>query len=313
MVKSEVIKNGNTSKSIWKRIRKCWQLYLFILPALLYILLFCYKPMYGILIAFKDFSIRKGVWNSPWMGFANFERLFNSYWFPIALKNTLTISFLDLFLGFPLGVILALMFNEVKSIRYRSIVQTVSYAPHFISTVVMCGITIMMLSPNNGIINKFIQMMGFEPIFFMQHANLFKWVYSLSGVWQGVGWGSIIYFSALSGVDKSLLEAAEIDGATRMQRIRYINIPTIMPTIAITFILNCGRVLSVGSEKALLLQTDTNLYGSEILSTYVYKVGIEQTQYSFSTAAGLFNTVVNCIMLFTVNQISRKLTDTGLI
>lgn len=301
------------SSRTMKQIKRNWQLYLFIMPALLYILLFCYKPMYGILIAFKDFSVRKGVWGSPWIGFENFKRLFSSYWFPITLKNTLTLSLISLFLGFPLSIILALIFNEAKNAKFRNVVQTVSYAPHFISTVVMCGMIRMFLSPTNGIINKLLGIIGVQPIFFLQESHLFKWVYELSGIWQGIGWGSIIYFSALSGVDKSLLEAAEIDGATRLQRIRYINIPTILPTIVITFILQCGNVLSIGYEKAYLLQTDTNLYGSEILSTYVFKAGIEQAQFSFSTAAGLFNTVVNCILLFSVNKISKKITDTGLI
>ena len=295
-----------------KQMLKCWQHYVLMLPAVVYIVLFAYKPMYGILIAFKNYSLRKGVWGSEWVGFKHFERLFSSYWFPIILKNTLTLSLLSLLIGFPLPIILALLLNEVKSNKFRSTVQTISYAPHFISTVVMCGMVLMFLSPTNGIINKLLNALGLESVFFMQEANLFKWVYVLSGVWQGVGWSSIIYYAALSGVDKSLHEAADIDGATRLQKVWYINIPQILPTIVVMFILQCGNLLSVGYEKAYLLQNDGNLTGSEIISTYVYKVGLEQADFSFSTATGLFNTIVNCVVLILANQLSKKITKSGL-
>ncbi|MBQ8231640.1 MAG: sugar ABC transporter permease [Lachnospiraceae bacterium] len=299
-------------KTLKKRLVTSWQLYVLVLPAVIYIALFAYKPMYGILIAFKNFSIRKGVWGSAWVGFDNFKRLFNSYWFPVIMKNTLTLSALSLVLGFPTPIILALLLNEVKSIKFKNAVQTVSYAPHFISTVVMCGMLTLFLSPSTGVINKIIELFGGEAIFFLQEANLFKWVYELSNVWQGVGWSSIIYFAALSSVDKGLLEAAEIDGATRMQRIWHINLPEIVPTIVTMFILKCGQILSIGYEKVYLLQTDANISGSEIISTYVYKVGLEQADFSFSTATGLFNTVVNCVLLITANQLSKKVTDSGL-
>lgn len=301
----------NHTKTL-KRMFKSWRLYVLMLPAIIYTVLFQYKPMYGILIAFKDYSLRKGIWDSDWVGFVHFERLFSSYWFPIILKNTLTLSLLSLLISFPLPILLALMLNEVKSSKFRSTVQTVSYAPHFISMVVMCGMLVMFLSPTNGIINKLLNVLGMESVFFMQEAHLFKWVYVLSGTWQGVGWSSIIYYANLSGVDKSLLEAAEIDGATRLQKVWYINIPQILPTIVIMFILQCGSLLSIGYEKTYLLQTDSNLTGSEIISTYVYKVGLEQADFSFSTAAGLFNTVVNSVILILANQLSRKITKAGL-
>lgn len=295
-----------------RRIGRCWQLYVLMLPALVYILLFAYKPMYGILIAFKDFSMKKGILASPWVGFKNFERLFSSYWFPIILKNTLTISLLSLVIGFPIPIILALLLNEVRSNKFRSMVQTFSYAPHFISMVVMCGMVAMFLSPTTGVVNKLLNALGMESVFFMQEAGLFKWVYVLSGVWQGTGWSSVIYFAALSGVDKSLLEAADMDGATRLQKIWHVNLPVILPTILVMLILQCGSLLSVGYEKAYLLQTSSNLTGSEIISTYVYKVGLVQSDFSFSTAAGLFNTVVNCIILISANQLSKKVAKTGL-
>lgn len=292
-----------------RRIGRCWQLYVLMLPALVYIVLFAYKPMYGILIAFKDFSMKKGILASPWVGFKNFERLFSSYWFPIILKNTLTISLLSLVIGFPIPIILALLLNEVRSNKFRSMVQTFSYAPHFISMVVMCGMVAMFLSPTTGVVNKLLNALGMESVFFMQEAGLFKWVYVLSGVWQGTGWSSVIYFAALSGVDKSLLEAADMDGATRLQKIWHVNLPVILPTILVMLILQCGSLLSVGYEKAYLLQTSSNLTGSEIISTYVYKVGLVQSDFSFSTAAGLFNTVVNCIILISANQLSKSRED----
>lgn len=297
---------------VLRRIGRCWQLYVLMLPALVYIVLFAYKPMYGILIAFKDFSMKKGILASPWVGFKNFERLFSSYWFPIILKNTLTISLLSLVIGFPIPIILALLLNEVRSNKFRSMVQTFSYAPHFISMVVMCGMVAMFLSPTTGVVNKLLNALGLESVFFMQEAGLFKWVYVLSGIWQGAGWSSVIYYAALSGVDKSLLEAADMDGATRLQKIWHVNLPVILPTILVMFILQCGSLLSVGYEKAYLLQTSSNLTGSEIISTYVYKVGLVQSDFSFSTAAGLFNTVVNCIILISANQLSKKVAKTGL-
>lgn len=295
-----------------KKVLAKWQLYVLIFPAVLYTLLFSYKPMYGILIAFQNFSVRRGVWGSEWVGLDQFERLFNSYWFPIIFKNTLTLSVLGLIMGFPLPIILALLLNELRSDKYRVLVQSVSYLPHFISTVVMCGMITMFLSPNNGVINQIITLLGGEKIYFMQNASWFKWIYEISGEWQGVGWGSIIYFAALSSVDRALLEAADIDGASRLQKIWYINLPEIVPTIVVMFILRCGSILSVGYEKVFLLQNDMNLTGSEIISTYVYKVGLEQSDFSFSTAVGLFNTVINCVILFSANWLSKKVTKSGL-
>lgn len=258
-------------KSVWKN----WQLYIMCLPAVIYFLIFAYKPMYGIIIAFKNYSMRKGIMGSPWIGFGNFERLFSSYWFPIILKNTLTLSGLTLILGFPIPILLALILNEVQNSRFRKGFQTISYAPHFISTVVLCGMLTLFLSPSSGVINRFITMLGGEHINFLQEPSMFKWVYVLSGVWQEMGWGSIIYFATLSGVDKALIEAADIDGASRLQKIWYINLPVLVPTILILLILNCGSLLSVGYEKVFLLQNPTNLSASEVISTFVYKSGLE--------------------------------------
>lgn len=293
-------------------VKRHWQLYLMALPAVLYIILFAYKPMYGILIAFQDYSLRKGVFGSEWVGFANFQRVFSSYWFPIILKNTLTISTLSLILGFPVPIVLALLVNELKSEKVKRVFQVVSYAPHFISTVVICGMITLFLNPNTGIVNMLIEALGGEAVYFMQKAELYPWVHVLSGIWQGTGWGAIIYYAALSGVDKSLLEAAEIDGANRLQRICYINFPVLLPTIVIMFILQCGQLLSVGYEKVYLLQTTTNLSASEVISTYVYKMGLQKSDFAFSTAVGLFNNVINVILLVTVNKISRKFSESSL-
>lgn len=298
-----------------KLLKKClgnWQLYLMILPALIYLILFEYRPMYGIQIAFREFNFKDGITGSPWVGFANFERLFNSYWFPIILKNTLTLSITRLIFGFPLPIIFALMVNELSNGKMKKLVQTVSYAPHFISTVVMCGMIILLLTPETGLINIAIEAFGGESIAFMQKPEMFRWIHVISGIWQGTGWSAIIYFAALAGVDKSLLEAAEIDGATRLQRIRYINFPVLVPTITIQLILSMGSILSVGYQKILLLQNTMNLNASEVISTYVYKVGLNNYQYSFSTATNLFNSLVNCIILITVNSLAKKTTKQSL-
>ena len=295
-------------KSVWKN----WQLYIMCLPAVIYFLIFAYKPMYGIIIAFKNYSMRKGIMGSPWIGFGNFERLFSSYWFPIILKNTLTLSGLTLILGFPIPILLALILNEVQNSRFRKGFQTISYAPHFISTVVLCGMLTLSLSPSSGVINRFITMLGGEHINFLQEPSMFKWVYVLSGVWQEMGWGSIIYFATLSGVDKALIEAADIDGASRLQKIWYINLPVLVPTILILLILNCGSLLSVGYEKVFLLQNPTNLSASEVISTFVYKSGLEKSDFSFGAAADLFNSVVNTIVLVLANTISKQTTKTSL-
>lgn len=283
-----------------------------VVPALVYIIMFHYKPMYGIIIAFKDFSMRQGITGSPWIGFDNFTRLFSSYWFPIIIKNTLTLSLLNLIVGFPIPIILALLLNEVNNGRFRKTFQTISYAPHFISVVVLCGMLVIFTNPTHGIINILLGKIGVESINFLGIAADFKWVYVLSGVWQEMGWGSIIYFAALSSVDKSLIEAADIDGANRLQKIWYINLPVLVPTIMVLLVLQFGSLLSVGYEKVYLLQNSTNLSASEVISTYVYKVGLQQADFSFSAAVDVFNSVINTTILLLANGISRKLTHTSL-
>lgn len=295
-----------------KRRDSHWQLWLMVIPAVTYMLLFVYKPMGGVLIAFQDYSLKKGIWGSEWVGFENFTRLFKSYWFPVILKNTLTISLLSLALSFPAPIILALAANEIRSEKRKRLFQTVSYAPHFISTVVVCGMITVFLSPESGIFNILLKLVGVDPVAFLAKPNAFKWIYVLSGIWQSVGWSAIIYIAALSGVDKNLLEAAEIDGANRIQRIRYVNFPVLIPTIVIMFILRCGSILGVGYEKVYLLQNPANLSASEVISTYVYKVGLEKADFGFSTATNLFNNVVNCIVLLLSNKLSKKFSGSSL-
>lgn len=295
-----------------KNLRKYWQYYILLLPALAYFLIFCYGPMYGAQIAFRNFNARDGITGSAWVGFAHFERFFRSPYFGSLLRNTFVISIYGLLAGFPLPILLALSLNELKGTKVKKLAQTVTYAPYFISTVVMCGMLIAFLNPNTGIINKLIAALGGEPVPFLSEAALFPSIYVWSGVWQGTGWGSVIYFAALSGVDPQLLEAATLDGATRWQKIWYVNLPALMPTIVIMLIMNCGSLLSVGYEKAFLLQNALNLETSEVISTYVYKTGLVSAQYSFSTAIGLFNSVVNLILLVTVNAVSRRIGENSL-
>ena len=301
-----------TKTSTLKQMKRRWLLYLMVLPALASLLIFSYKPMYGLIIAFKDFNFRLGYLGSPWVGLEHFKRLVTSYWFPVIIKNTLTISLLSILVQFPLPIIFALFFNEVRQSKLKSVAQTVTYAPHFISTVVVCGMVISFLNPTSGIINKAIEFFGGESIAFMQETGAFKWIFVLSGAWVNTGWSTIIYTAALSSVDAELLEAAKIDGANRWQRIWHINFPTLLPTVVIQLILTSGTLLNVGYEKTLLLQNTMNIGVSEVISTYVYRMGLINHDYSFSTAAGLLNSVVNVIVLTIVNRISKKVTETGL-
>ncbi|KOR76139.1 ABC transporter permease [Paenibacillus solani] len=298
--------------TLWRRMVRNWELYLFIAPAFLYFLIFHYGPMYGIQIAFKNFIPTLGITGSPWVGFDHFVRFFNSYYFWDLLWNTLSISLYELAIGFPLPIILALAFNEVKDSFFKRTVQTVTYAPHFISVVVMSGMIITFLSPSSGMIVNFVEMLGFQAPQFLTDPAWFKTVYVLSGVWQSAGWGTIIYLAALSGVDPQLHEAAVVDGASRFKRILHINIPAIVPTITILLILNMGSILGVGFEKILLLQNPLNMSSSDVISTFVYRSGLVDAQYSFSTAVGLFNSVINAILLIAVNQIARRTSENSL-
>ncbi|WP_223589380.1 ABC transporter permease [Neobacillus bataviensis] len=294
-----------------KKILSNYQLYLFLLPALIYFIVFHYVPMYGVLIAFKDFVATKGIMGSPWVGFKHFERFFESYQFWTLIKNTLGLSVIQLIVGFPLPIFLALMLNQIRSEKYKRFVQTVVYAPHFISVVVLAGMIYVFFS-NNGLINNLILLFGGDPISFMAKPDWFKPLYIASSVWQETGWAAIIYLAALAGVSPELHEAAVMDGANKWQRILHVDIPAIMPTAVILLILSVGNIMNIGFEKAYLLQTPMNQPAAEIIPTYVYKLGLQQAQYSFAAAVGLFNSVINLILLVAVNKFAKKLSGTGL-
>lgn len=300
-----------TNVKLSTRIWRCKEFYLLLLPALIYVLIFQYGPLYGLQIAFKNYKVSLGIAGSKWIGFRNFTDFFTGYQFWKLLRNTLTISLYQLVVGFPIPIILALILNELKG-NFKRVTQTVLYAPHFISTVVLIGMINILFSPSMGVVNTAIEAFGGDPIYFIGIEKYFRHMYVWSGVWQGMGWSAIIYIAALAGVDPALHEAAEIDGATRMQRIRYINIPCILPTVIIMLILQMGSIISVGYEKVYLLQNDLNLEVSEVISTYVYKRGILNTSYSYSAAVGLFNNVVNVTMLLIANKISSKVSETSL-
>lgn len=289
-----------------------WQLYVLILPAFLYFLIFHYGPMYGVQIAFKDYIPGLGIWGSPWVGLKHFTRFFNSYYFGTLLKNTIGISVYALIVGFPLPIILALGLNEIKDGPFKKTIQTVTYAPHFISTVVIVGMIIAFLSPQTGIINHAIKGLGYKPIAFMENPKWFKTIYVLSDVWQSTGWSSVIYMAALSGVDPQLHEAATIDGASRWQRLLYVNLPALIPTMVILLIMNFGGIMSLGHEKVLLMQNPLNMPSSNIISTFTYQQGLLDAHYSYAAAIGLFNSIINAVLLLGVNKVSRKLSDVSL-
>lgn len=296
-----------------KRMRRNYQLYIFLLPMIIYFILFRYVPMYGIQIAFRDFYPIKGFLGSPWVGLEHFQRFFRSTDLVMILKNTIVLNLYNLIVGFPIPIILALMINQTVNLRFKKLVQTTLYAPHFISVVVIVGMLQVFLSPRSGIINTLLSFVGVEPIFFMAKPEMFKSIYVISDIWQTAGWSSIIYIAALAGISPELHESALVDGATKMQRIWFIDIPGIMPTAIILLILNSGRMLSVGFEKVYLMQNSLNRTASEVLSTYVYKVGITQADYSYATAVGLFEAIVSLVIILSVNKIANKVSETSLL
>lgn len=278
---------------------------------LVLLIVFAYIPMFGNVIAFQDYTLRTGF-NSPWVGMKYFKQFFNLPIFWQILWNTLLLSVYSIAVGFPFPIILALAFNELTRARSKKVLQTITYAPYFISTVVMVSIVMQVLSYRYGVVNALIKACGGQAIDFMSKPQAFRPVYVWSGVWQGAGYGSVLYIAALAGVDPSLYEAAIIDGASKFKRMIHIDIPCILPTIVITLIMSTGSILSVGFEKVFLLQNPANYSVSEIISTYVYKIGIKQAQFSLSTAIGLFNAVINFLILFAVNQAAKKLSDISL-
>lgn len=309
------IKHQKTSskKMLWLRIRRNWGLYLLLLPAVVILILFTYKPMYGVLIAFKEYRPANGIWGSIWSKpwYKYFKKFFDSYQFETTIRNTLTITLYSM-LVFPIPIILALSINQMRHGKFKKIFQTVTYMPHFISTVVMVGLITLLLSPGSGVFGAICNAFGFDAPNLMGKAGAFKHLYVWSDVWQHAGWDSIIYIAALSGIDPSLYEAATVDGATRMQKIRYIDVPMLVSTAVIMLILRVGGLLSLGFEKVYLMQNDLNIGSSEVISTYVYKIGVINTQYSYSAAINLFSTIVNFILLISVNKISKRISENSL-
>ena len=302
----------NKSIAFKKYLRDYWQLYVLVLPAVVFIAIFCYQPMYGAQIAFRNYNARAGIWGSEWVGLEHFKRFLTSSNFWPLLRNTLAISIYSLVAGFPDPIIFAFLLNELRSNKLRKTIQMISYAPYFISSVAVCGLIILFLQRESGLFNVIRMAFGAEGVDFLSKPEYFRTIYVVSGIWQGLGWGTIIYLAALSGVDPQIVEASIIDGASRLQKIWYIDLPSILPTIIILLILNCGSILSVGGDKILLLQNALNMETSDVIATYVYRLGIQNAQFSYTTAIGLFNSVVNFVMLSIVNYVAKKSTGSSL-
>ena len=283
-------------------VRRNWDLYLIILPILIYYAIFHYAPMYGAIIAFQNYKPAKGIFGSQWVGLKNFQTFFGTYYFWTLLKNTLKISVTSLLVHFPTEILLAILINELRSKKFARVVQTVTYMPHFISLVVVCGMVIQ-FTKSNGIITKLFGMSS--PM--LNDGKLFLPIYIISDVWQQVGWGSIIYLAALTGIDQQLYEAAEIDGAGRFKQTIYITLPGILPTVTVLFIMRIGRVMSLGADRVLLLYNKAIYDDADIFATYVYRRGIENTDWSYSSAVGLFNSVINLTLVVVANAISRRI------
>lgn len=294
-----------------KGMKRYWQLYLLLLPALIYLIIFRYGPMYGILMAFENFKPKKGILGSEWVGLEHFIRFFQYPEFWNLIKNTLSISLYTL-CTFPCAIILALLFNEIRSTKFKKTVQMVTYAPYFLSTVVLCSLVTLMVG-RDGPLGHLYAMITGNSIDMLSVPEYFSSIYVWSGVWQSTGWGTIIYLAALSGVSEDLVEAARIDGASKFKIMWHVHIPGIMPTIVIMFIMQVGNILTVGFEKIFLLQNDLNLSASNVLSTYTYQIGLIGGQFSYSTAIGLFNNLANLIMLLLANKITKKISGMGLL
>lgn len=298
-------------RSLGTDVKRNKMIYLLTVPVVLYYLIFHYAPLYGAMIAFKDYSAGLGIVGSPWVGFKHFEAFFNDVYFMRILKNTILINMYELIFAFPIPIILALLINELRNVKFKKTVQTIIYMPHFVSIMVICGLVLDFTS-RNGLINDIIFFLGGERSNIMLNEALFKPVYILSGIWQEAGWGTIIYLSALTSIDQQLYEAAKIDGAGRLRQTLNITIPGIMPTIVIMLILRIGSMMNVGFEKIILLYNPTIYSTADVISSYVYRRGLQDFNYSFSSAVGLFNSAINFMLIIATNKISRKVNETSL-
>lgn len=300
------------ARQLWKNIRRDKALLLIVLPVVIHYLIFVYYPMYGNIIAFKDYSPVLGINGSEWVGFKYFLQFFRSPYFWRVLRNTLLISCYSILWGFPIPIIFALMTNDLRNGIFKRVVQAVSYIPYFISTVIICGMLVNFLSPSNGIVNTIIELFGGKPINFLMEPGWFRTVFIASGIWQGFGWSSIIYLAALTGINPELYEAATMDGASKLQQVIHVSVPCILPTIIVTFIMQIGTLMSVGYEKLILLYNPVTLDVADVISSYVYRTGLVEGNYSFGSAVGLFNSVINLLLVFLANRISKKASEVSL-
>jgi len=306
---AKVVKKRKNYKSL---LKNHWQLYILVLPAVIYFFVFNYLPLYGIQIVFKDYKAVNGIWDSVWVGLKHFKTFFNAYYFKRLLSNTFLLNIYYLLWSFPIPLILAIFLNQIRGSRKKRFIQTSIYIPYFISTVVLAGMLYIFLSPTSGILNFARTAMGLKAIDFMSEAGAFRTIYVISGIWQSAGWGTILYIASLAGVDQSLYEAAEIDGASIWQKIMFIDLPSLVPVAMMVFILDCGRLLSSDTNKALVMQTAGNISTSDIIGVYVYNVGLGSGQFSYTAAIGLFVNVINFVIIIAVNKLSMKMTDVGL-
>ncbi len=300
------------NRNLWSYMKRKRYLYLMLIPALLYFLIFNYAPMYGILIAFKDFSFKKGIWGSDWIGLDNFRYMFQLDNFYSVFRNSILLSFLRILFTFPIPILMALLLNDIKSIRYQKVIQTLFYLPHFISWVVIGGILINFLSPINGVINIMIQSLGGEPIFFLAEDKYFKPIVILTSIWKDSGWGTIIYLAAITGISSDLYEAARIDGANKLKCLKYITLPSIKSTVVLMLILRLGSIMNNGFEQIFILQNSKNLGVSEVFETYTYRLGLLGGRYSFATTVGLFTSIIGIIFLLVSNKIANKMGEEGI-
>ena len=301
--------NQAKKDSIWKRILACRELYLMLLLPVIWYILFLYTPMYGIMIAFKDYRAARGIWGSEWIGLEHFKRFFSSFYFGRIVGNTLTINILSLLFGFPFPIFLALLLGELRNGKFRKVLQNVAYIPHFLSAVIVVSIMQLILNPNTGVYNMIRQWFGLPVTNYFASVGAFKPMYIISGIWQNMGWDAILYIAAL---DTTLYEAASIDGAGRLQKIWHISLPGISSTITIMLLLRCGQIMNIGYEKVLLMQNSLNQASSDVISTYVYRVGILEGNFDYSTAISLFNSVCNILLLLLANAIAKRVNGTSL-
>lgn len=295
-----------------KYLRNNYSLYLMLTPMLLFFIIFMYKPMPGLVIAFKDFSPFKGIWDSPWVGFDHFIEFFTGPYSFRVIRNTLVISLTSLAFGFPAPIILALLLNELHSPKFRKAVQTISYIPHFISVVVICGLVVNFLSPSSGIVNSLIRLFGGEPIYFLSKPEWFVPVYTIMNIWKSTGYGAIIYISALTSIPEDLYEAARVDGAGRWKQLLFVTLPSLLPTIMVMLLISLGNILNVGYESIILLYNPAIYDSADVISTYIYRTGLSEGRYDYATAIGLVNSVVAFALVISANKLSNKLTQTGL-